>query len=75
MSLRPNLIVGGDVAPFDEDSWAWLAISGQPGGGSTAKLEVVKPCTRCKIPTIDQQTGIPDRAVCMRTPHAHRHGA
>ena len=54
--FRPNLVVAGDeLAPFAEDGWGALAL----GGGRVA-LRVVKPCARCKIPTIDQETATPD---------------
>ena len=73
--FRPNLIVGdrfgdrdhrsggagGGLAPFAEDGWASIRVGG--GGLSPALVfGVVKPCARCKIPTIDQKTGVPDGA-------------
>jgi uncharacterized protein YcbX len=48
--FRPNLVVDG-VAPFAEDGWARIAIGGVP-------FDVVKPCARCEVPTIDQDTAI-----------------
>ncbi|HMA50097.1 MAG TPA: MOSC N-terminal beta barrel domain-containing protein, partial [Magnetospirillaceae bacterium] len=48
--FRPNLVVGGT----DEDAeygWQRLAIG-------TAELEIVKPCTRCVMTTIDQERGV-----------------
>lgn len=46
--FRPNLVVDG-VAPFAEDGWARIEIGG-------VAFDVVKPCARCTVPTIDQDT-------------------
>jgi uncharacterized protein YcbX len=48
--FRPNLVVDG-TTPFAEESWQQVTI------GETV-FDVVKPCERCVITTIDQQTGI-----------------
>ncbi|BCM91491.1 putative protein YcbX [Abditibacteriota bacterium] len=47
--FRPNFLVAGANA-YDEDSWAHFRIG-------ECEFEVVKPCSRCPIPTIDQTTG------------------
>lgn len=47
--FRPNLVVSGADA-FAEDDWKQIKI------GNTL-FHVVKPCGRCVITTIDQQTG------------------
>jgi len=47
--FRPNLVVGG-ATPFAEDTWDRFK------AGSTV-LRGVKPCSRCKVTTIDQETG------------------
>lgn len=47
--FRPNIVVSGEN-PWDEDRWLILET-----GGTT--MRVVKPCARCVITTIDQQTG------------------
>ena len=47
--FRPNFVFTGGQA-FEEDNWREFEISGQRFLG-------VKPCARCIIPTIDQQTG------------------
>jgi uncharacterized protein len=53
--FRPNLVVSGADA-FAEDSWRTVQI-----GDMT--IDVVKPCARCVIPTVDQLTGtVPDVA-------------
>jgi uncharacterized protein YcbX len=48
--FRPNLVVSGS-SPYAEDTWHRVRI------GDVA-CDIVKPCARCAIPTIDQQTGI-----------------
>jgi uncharacterized protein YcbX len=47
--FRPNLVVAGDLAPHAEDGWRRLLIG-------DAELAVVKPCSRCVIPSIDPDT-------------------
>src|SRR5436190_8419734 len=47
--FRPNVVVQGSDA-FAEDRWAKIRI------GETI-FRVAKPCARCQIPTIDQNTG------------------
>lgn len=48
--FRPNIVVSG-CAPFEEDTWRDIRIAGVDFG-------VVKPCARCNVPTIDQDTTI-----------------
>ncbi|HMR34563.1 MAG TPA: MOSC domain-containing protein [Geminicoccaceae bacterium] len=48
--FRPNLVLAG-VPPRAEDRHRRLEL----GGG--AALDLVKPCGRCVVPTIDQETG------------------
>jgi uncharacterized protein YcbX len=52
--FRPNLIIGGDCAPFSEDHWRRVYID-DPVQGTTV-LELVKPCSRCVIPSLDPDT-------------------
>ena len=55
--FRANIVIESDE-PWGEDAWARLRI------GET-ELELVKPCDRCVVTTIDQATGeraTPDRA-------------
>ena len=47
--FRPNLVVAG-APPYAEDGWRRLRIGG-------IELELVKPCARCAITTIDPDTG------------------
>lgn len=47
--FRPNIVVAGCSA-YAEDTWKVVRIG-------EVTFSVVKPCVRCVIPTIDQQTG------------------
>ena len=48
--FRPNLVIEGCNA-YDEDTWASVTI-GNIG------FRVAKPCARCTVPTVNQETGI-----------------
>ncbi|KAL6201725.1 hypothetical protein ACLB2K_025437 [Fragaria x ananassa] len=48
--FRPNILVNG-CEPFSEDLWTEIRID-------KLTFQGVKLCSRCKVPTIDQQTGI-----------------
>jgi uncharacterized protein YcbX len=48
--FRPNIVVRG-APPWAEDWWTNVSISG-------VVFQSVKPCTRCQVITIDQETGI-----------------
>jgi uncharacterized protein YcbX len=48
--FRPNIVVSGTHA-FDEDHWRHFEISGIPFSG-------VKPCARCVMTTIDQDSAV-----------------
>lgn len=48
--FRPNVVIGG-IDAHEEDYAATLAIG-------DAVLKPTKPCPRCAIPSIDQQTGL-----------------
>jgi uncharacterized protein YcbX len=47
--FRPNVVVGG-CSPHEEDTWQTLRV-----GAMT--LRVAKPCSRCSVPMVDQNTG------------------
>ena len=47
--FRPNLVIDG-APPWAEDGWARLRV------GAT-ELDLVKPCARCRIATVDQAHG------------------
>jgi len=46
--FRPNIVVQGSV-PFEEDNWKMFSIG-------HAKFAGVKPCARCVMTTVDQET-------------------
>lgn len=48
--FRPNFLVEGCVA-FGEDLWKRILIG-------KLRFQIVQLCSRCKIPTIDQETGL-----------------
>ena len=48
--FRPNIVVSGCDA-FEEDTWKSIVING-------ISFDIVKPCSRCVIPTIDPKTSI-----------------
>lgn len=48
LRFRPNLVVAGSE-PYAEDRWRRIRIG-------EMELRLVKPCSRCVIPTIDLQT-------------------
>lgn len=47
--FRPNIVFSGGE-PHDEDTWKEIRIG-------TTRFEVVKPCARCQVTTIDQESG------------------
>ena len=51
--FRPNVVVRGAGVPFAEDGWKELQVR-----RTGLVLRVVKPCARCVITTIDQQSGV-----------------
>ncbi len=55
--FRPNLVIAG-AEPHAEDQWRTLKIG-------DARLQLVKPCSRCVVPSIDQATA-------QRDPHINR---
>lgn len=54
--FRPNLVLAG-IEAYEEDYIDTLSIQAAEG---EVQLRLVKPCTRCPIPTIDQARGAPD---------------
>lgn len=58
--FRPNIVISGSEA-FAEDTWQAIETD-------TIRLNIVKPCSRCQITTIDQVTGQrPDRHEPLKT--------
>ena len=50
-NFRPNIVIHGCDFPYEEDTWQNIQING-------INFNIVKPCARCKIPTINPHTGI-----------------
>lgn len=63
--FRPNLVLR-DTSAYAEDRITDLRIG-------AVTLRVVKPCTRCKITTIDQRSGIPHGDEPLRTLRGYRY--
>lgn len=57
--FRPNIVVSGSET-FAEDNWKKIKI------GETV-FHIVKPCARCAVTTIDQNTGISDGIEPLKT--------
>ena len=53
--FRPNIVVSG-CAPFEEDTWKRIRIG-------DVEFDLPKPCARCVMPSIDQRTGLRDKAI------------
>lgn len=62
--FRPNFTVSG-AAAFAEDNWRRVKI------GETI-FQIVKPCARCTVTTINQQTGISDGHEPLKTLAGYR---
>ena len=56
--FRPNVVLTG-LDAYEEDYVETLSVDGDIGG-QAVQLQLVKPCSRCPIPTIDQAKGAPD---------------
>lgn len=61
--FRPNIVVEG-CAPYEEDGWRAVRVGG-------VSLRVVKPCARCVITTVDQESGVRGKEP-LRTLAAYR---
>jgi uncharacterized protein YcbX len=53
--FRPNLVVTG-TEPYAEDRWKRIRIGGM-------EFRIVKPCARCTVPGVDQETGVAEKEV------------
>lgn len=54
--FRPNLVLDG-IEAYEEDYTDAFRIA---AGSDEVELRIVKPCTRCPMPNIDQVRGAPD---------------
>lgn len=64
--FRPNLVVEGAGA-HAEDAWRRIGIG-------DLELRVVKPCARCTVTTVDQETGRKGREPLRTLARYRRHG-
>jgi len=64
--FRANIIVETSE-PHVEDTWNHIQIGDQ-------RLYVIKPCARCQVPTIDQQTGVSGKQPNMAMARYRRDG-
>jgi uncharacterized protein YcbX len=62
--FRPNLVVSG-CAPYAEDRWRRIRIGG-------IEFRLVKPCSRCSIPSVDPATGARDGTEPLATLSRYR---
>jgi uncharacterized protein YcbX len=63
--FRPNVVVRG-ASPYAEDGWRTVQVG-------AVTLDVLKPCARCVITTVDQHTGsIPDNNEPLGTLSTYR---
>ena len=60
--FRPNILIEGGT-PFEEDGWSRLRFNTR---GGAIEVDVVKPCARCSIISVDPTTGV-QGAEPMRT--------
>ncbi|HEX7089948.1 MAG TPA: MOSC N-terminal beta barrel domain-containing protein [Longimicrobiales bacterium] len=65
--FRPNLVIRGAGGPHAEDTWRRIRVG-------AIELDVVKPCARCAITTVDQATGCRDGKEPLRTLATYRRG-
>jgi uncharacterized protein YcbX len=66
--FRPNVVISG-CGPYGEDNWKQVTIAG-------IRFDVVKPCARCVITTVDQSVGAsPDVREPLATLATYRRGA
>lgn len=63
--FRPNLIVSG-CKPHAEDGWKKIRIG-------DLEFDVAKPCARCVVPSVNQQTGEKDSEI-LRALASYRRG-
>lgn len=57
--FRPNIVLSGGVA-WEEDEWRLLQFQPQqqPTSNGLLHILIAKPCSRCKVPSINQETAV-----------------
>lgn len=66
LRFRPNIVVAG-AAPYAEDAWRRVRIG-------AIEFDVVKPCSRCVIPSIDPRTAQKQAIVAQTLARLRRRG-
>lgn len=68
--FRPNIMVDsapkGSMSPFEEDEWDTITI-----GEKKVCVKLLTRCARCKVISVDQETGV-QNPVVLRTLFKHR---
>jgi uncharacterized protein YcbX len=57
--FRPNIVLSGS-GPWADDAMGSVRLGGGEGGaggGGGVEVALVKPCSRCTVPLVDQSTG------------------
>jgi uncharacterized protein YcbX len=65
LNFRPNIVVEGGFKPFEEDFWKEIEFASSDTDAEEARsieMKVVKPCSRCKMPTVDPALGVFDES-------------
>jgi uncharacterized protein YcbX len=57
--FRPNVVLTG-IDAYEEDYVETLSVNAATQAERHVQLQLVKPCTRCPMPTVDQATGAPN---------------
>ncbi|MEX3788371.1 MOSC domain-containing protein [Paraburkholderia sp. BR14374] len=57
--FRPNIVLTG-LEAYEEDYVETLAVAADADSSARVELRLVKLCSRCPMPTIDQARGAPD---------------
>lgn len=52
-NFRPSILIEGIMEPYAEDFWSFVKIGKENG----PILKTSKPCTRCRLTTVDPNTG------------------
>jgi uncharacterized protein YcbX len=67
-SFRPNIVVADTDRPYAEDDWNRIVVNEIP-------FDLVKPCARCAITTVDPVTGeVPNPKEPLATLATYRKG-
>ncbi|KAJ8900879.1 hypothetical protein NDN08_000178 [Rhodosorus marinus] len=63
--FRPNIVVDGDFTAWAEEGWHQIRIN-------NVTYQACKKCSRCKVPTVDQDTGEHDSGESMKVLKSYR---